>query len=217
MDGKSQFPQTGQLYFTLFFHFSPPSWLFRHNPLKRVKFISITILYPCNRFRRSWVTIPSNGSSLFQCREEATQKLVEAGYVTIPSNGSSLFQSIVRYRSSASWKKSQSPQTGQVYFNRNILCIAIRHGIQSHNPLKRVKFISIYNKSSKPKLPQSHNPLKRVKFISIGAAKCQVSPVLPNVTIPSNGSSLFQLAFVYRCQDGSIVTIPSNGSSLFQC
>ena len=194
MDGKSQSPQTGQVYFNLFFHFSLPTLWCRHNPLKRVKFISITILYPCNRFRRSWVTIPSNGSSLFQCREEATQKLVEAGYVTIPSNGSSLFQSIVRYRSSASWKKSQSPQTGQVYFNRNILCIAIRHGIQSHNPLKRVKFISMNNMLYLILSPmRSQSPQTGQVYFNVAVeADDPMSAGCVDVTIPSNGSSLFQ-------------------------
>ena len=135
---------------------------------------------------------------------------MEARYVSIPSNGSSLYQAIVRYRSSASWRKSQSPQTGQVYFNRNILCIAIRHGIQSHNPLKRVKFISIYALSyiiANENSP-SHNPLKRVKFISI-LKILLLAKDINIVTIPSNGSSLFQS---YRCPFRRGVCLPRSQS-----
>ena len=38
---------------------------------------------------------------------------------------------------------SQSPQTGQVYFNIVVLYKTIEKEVESHNPLKRVKFISI--------------------------------------------------------------------------
>ncbi len=41
---------------------------------------------------------------------------------------------------------SQSPQTGQVYFNGLISPDKVVN-VKSLNPLKRVKFISIYNKS----------------------------------------------------------------------
>jgi len=113
--------------------------------------------------------------------------------VSIPSNGSSLFQLEELITVSQNLNKSQSPQTGQVYFNGyhgsgndTVLCL---------NPLKRVKFISIYRrqifyvsdslwKSQSPQTGQVYfnystssccsgnswiclNPLKRVKFISI--------------------------------------------------
>jgi len=61
----------------------------------------------------------------------------------------------------------------------------------SLNPLKRVKFISISSKKRIMGTLIGLNPLKRVKFISMlfldeneGAAV--------KVSIPSNGSSLFQ-------------------------
>ena len=114
-----------------------------HNPLKRVKFISI-------------------------------QKM----------NKSMLY----------SRRLSQSPQTGQVYFNPISRECGLQYPDNCHNPLKRVKFISIsvsmWSRSRSPQLSQSpqtgqvyfnfidtenysasrygHNPLKRVKFISIG-------------------------------------------------
>jgi len=64
--------------------------------------------------------------------------------VTIPSNGSSLFQYGNRksYRK-ANPDKSQSPQTGQVYFNAGKPSLCNLFALMCHNPLKRVKFISI--------------------------------------------------------------------------
>ena len=65
--------------------------------------------------------------------------------------------------------------------------------INGHNPLKRVKFISIhgYHGNHGLFLAWCHNPLKRVKFISIDG-RVSASQVSGRVTIPSNGSSLFQ-------------------------
>ena len=63
---------------------------------------------------------------------------------------------------------SQSPQTGQVYFNADIQEIDSLLQKTGLNPLKRVKFISI------------HSQLL-LTFKRVGA-----------VSIPSNGSSLFQ-------------------------
>jgi len=62
--------------------------------------------------------------------------------VSIPSNGSSLFQLEELITVSQNLNKSQSPQTGQVYFNSILSKIGMKHWI-SLNPLKRVKFISI--------------------------------------------------------------------------
>jgi len=64
---------------------------------------------------------------------------------------------------------SQSPQTGQVYFNLGKdVKLNIDDTGGSHNPLKRVKFISIEIwVQSDLDLSDSHNPLKRVKFISM--------------------------------------------------
>jgi len=66
--------------------------------------------------------------------------------------------------------KSQSPQTGQVYFNKQSLTQeALETLSRRHNPLKRVKFISIFRSPQLNIMWKrfSHNPLKRVKFISI--------------------------------------------------
>ncbi len=121
-------------------------WLKSLNPLKRVKFISIQLwhllvsekkttsqspqtgqVYFNNWWLRNiqkgdelHVSIPSNGSSLFQFLPDGKVQIHEVK-VSIPSNGSSLFQwcwtvscllMFVTYL-------SQSPQTGQVYFNKN--------------------------------------------------------------------------------------------------
>ena len=70
---------------------------------------------------------------------------------------------------------SQSPQTGQVYFNNGLSLKSLKSLKSSgHNPLKRVKFISmqfvqiVHNNSGSA----CHNPLKRVKFISIQNDDC---------------------------------------------
>ncbi len=65
---------------------------------------------------------------------------------------------------------SQSPQTGQVYFNADIQEID-----------------SLLQKTGL-------NPLKRVKFISIKAVMLALDEA-GLVSIPSNGSSLFQYCF----------------------
>ena len=138
--------------------------------------------------------------------------------------------------------KSQSPQTGQVYFNigKGSSKISAK-GSPSLNPLKRVKFISITKKMAFSDDDISLNPLKRVKFI-------WMEPVVTYYEMKpspqsSNGSSLFQCWLPYKRwvklespesqspQTGQvyfnsgilsswvrrrIVSIPSNGSSLFQ-
>ena len=92
------------------------------------------------------------------------------------------------------WRfKSQSPQTGQVYFNCLYGNQCLGNWTFCLNPLKRVKFISIvvmdliifyYS--------YGLNPLKRVKFISIGKMLPIANLDTAKVSIPSNGSSLFQ-------------------------
>jgi len=90
--------------------------------------------------------------------------------------------------------KSQSPQTGQVYFNI-IEGVWERKAIACLNPLKRVKFISIQRDAELPVNERvlGLNPLKRVKFISMHSSICFYY-ILHSffVSIPSNGSSLFQ-------------------------
>jgi len=92
--------------------------------------------------------------------------------VSIPSNGSSLFQFNVEsyIRKDIDFDMSQSPQTGQVYFNPN----------------EFKDLIVSYTK-------EGLNPLKRVKFISIDTVpRCWATQGWAFVSIPSNGSSLFQ-------------------------
>jgi len=118
-----------------------------------------------NLMAKQEVSIPSNGSSLFQW-EGLEGKNIHPTVVSIPSNGSSLFQSL-------------SAITVYLF----LFCL---------NPLKRVKFISIIPFAPMPpKDEQSLNPLKRVKFISIKEIIMN-SIIKWIVSIPSNGSSLFQ-------------------------
>ena len=193
------------------------------NPLKRVKFISIKRRNTKNKRTGSQVSIPSNGSSLFQCLKNSWIIPKNSKKVSIPSNGSSLFQwwsmasfTIRCYTSNVSipsngsslfqlitpnelvykiYEESQSPQTGQVYFNlSHCLRFAKRWLYICLNPLKRVKFISIRFRYSYRILiaPGCLNPLKRVKFISIHSQLLLTFKRVGAVSIPSNGSSLFQ-------------------------
>ena len=138
----SQSPQTGQVYFNMVTEkVIEKLTRISHNPLKRVKFISMRE-NRLSAISSHWcVTIPSNGSSLFQ-------------YPDMKENGKPVLL-------------SQSPQTGQVYFN-------------GCNEPGRTDWKVC-----------RHNPLKRVKFISISAKDWRTGK-LSLVTIPSNGSSLFQ-------------------------
>ncbi len=103
-----------------------------------------------------------------------------AAKVSIPSNGSSLFQYYLNrdqaYRKNAG--RSQSPQTGQVYFNQKL-----------PSPRKQINQIRL-------------NPLKRVKFISILTGFSSKIKNRVFVSIPSNGSSLFQLWQFIRIECG---------------
>ena len=114
---------------------------------------------------------------------------------------------------------SQSPQTGQVYFNGEKDENRYFVSQSCLNPLKRVKFISmvVRDQDSIDRLTVSLNPLKRVKFISIKKFKTRPKSEPNYVSIPSNGSSLFQCRyFMFPTHFGTLVSIPSNGSSLFQ-
>ncbi len=89
-------------------------------------------------------------------------------------------------------RKSQSPQTGQVYFNSGRFYTG-RGCCKSQSPqtgqvyFNRSQTLAWYNTIRRKSL----NPLKRVKFISIVESGNELhSPV--RVSIPSNGSSLFQ-------------------------
>jgi len=70
------------------------SRFFCHNPLKRVKFISMDVTNPDELIEKFAVTIPSNGSSLFQYQRKIEER--------------------------ENYLLSQSPQTGQVYFNKGL-------------------------------------------------------------------------------------------------
>ena len=140
------------------------------NPLKRVKFISM-VSGRCFLEKRLLllVSIPSNGSSLFQsllC--ENCGHLVPQIESQSPQTGQVYFNARI-IPEKISWSRSESRQTAQVYFNCipivDISCLIkkvsipsngsslfqftgkivdeIENGIESLNPLKRVKFISI--------------------------------------------------------------------------
>jgi len=139
------------------------------------------------------VSIPSNGSSLFQKKAserlknviiESLNPLKRVKFISItddelrariamyqsqsPQTGQVYFKkmAVIRAYRTSFW--SQSPQTGQVYFNNSLhknIKKDISHGL---NPLKRVKFISIYAATDLINYLGGNglNPLKRVKFIS---------------------------------------------------
>ena len=164
------------------------------NPLKRVKFISI---YPECVDAKSNLSLsqsPQTGQVYFNFWRSLV--LLDLKSVSIPSNGSSLFQLKEWCKNFPISERSQSPQTGQVYFNprnfwRSLVLLDLKVSIPSNgsslfqlcatirlyrttsrkglNPLKRVKFISIQTKMLgwTNVIPKSLNPLKRVKFISI--------------------------------------------------
>ncbi len=166
----SQSPQTGQVYFN-------PSLLLRLwrffdlyglNPLKRVKFISMLLMF-----------------------------LVSMGIIS---------------------GLSQSPQTGQVYFNSIPIFATTCLPRSGLNPLKRVKFISIRpNFRVRIRSNLSLNPLKRVKFISMQYAPTLSPIVLDAVSqSPQTGQVYFNWIQIARILNSHSVSIPSNGSSLFQ-
>ena len=64
--------------------------------------------------------------------------------------------------------------------------------ICERHPLKRVKFISILQTINEEFEELRLNPLKRVKFISIESIIWLSVSAESSVSIPSNGSSLFQ-------------------------
>jgi len=113
----SQSPQTGQVYFNI--------W--------NIQNINVAMDFSSQS--------PQTGQVYFNMA--AYNDEPQPVYVTIPSNGSSLFQSC-------------------------ILEFMTNTKLYRHNPLKRVKFISILSLTNGMEgLVKSHNPLKRVKFISI--------------------------------------------------
>ena len=87
---------------------------------------------------------------------------------------------------------SQSPQTGQVYFNVFSLVLTKRNKKFCLNPLKRVKFISILqgNGNRYRLLYRSQSPQTGQVYFNEGLIL--VDEVTEHVSIPSNGSSLFQ-------------------------
>jgi len=141
-------------------------------------------------------------------------------FVSIPSNGSSLFQSITSPASLEIFRFvwSQSPQTGQVYFNSIPIFATTCLPRSGLNPLKRVKFISIRpNFRVRIRSNLSLNPLKRVKFISMQYAPTLSPIVLDAVSqSPQTGQVYFNWIQIARILNSHSVSIPSNGSSLFQ-
>ena len=169
--------------------------MFSLNPLKRVKFISIQIqALSLSFFLMVKVSIPSNGSSLFQSYSIGINPLPQL--VSIPSNGSSLFQSIsdkfCGHCGSKFW--SQSPQTGQVYFNNPRADINSIVQCYVSIPSNGSSLFQWSTDTTEGKIKEIRlNPLKRVKFISIWSGWWNVYGSWRQiVSIPSNGSSLFQ-------------------------
>jgi len=115
----------------------------RHNPLKRVKFISILVFTRLSGLTRAAL--------------------------------------------------SQSPQTGQVYFNRNPVFLGrFSHYGWCHNPLKRVKFISMLAFNATPETSRrSQSPQTGQVYFNTSRSNPD-EKIVDIVTIPSNGSSLFQ-------------------------
>jgi len=105
-----------------------------------------------------------------------------------------------------------------ISINLNIGKIEVAYG--SLNPLKRVKFISIYVPSEYGNYLWAFpglNPLKRVKFISILRSRDPLRPVDVESQSPQTGQVYFNAPDVDLSQYGWVkVSIPSNGSSLFQ-
>ena len=166
----SQSPQTGQVYF------NTPLGLIRIaeiaelclNPLKRVKFISITSI-----------------TAILIATVTCLNPLKRVKFISIAAG------MLIEYHITE----------------------------KSLNPLKRVKFISILSTYRRYKRVWfvCLNPLKRVKFISMHPRKKQLVLLSGIVSIPSNGSSLFQFdALLSKTGVLNPVSIPSNGSSLFQ-
>ena len=115
---------------------------------------------------------------------------------------------------------SQSPQTGQVYFNSCFFRILQIRGLGTEvsipsngSSLFQLSTPVIVTENS---MKMSLNPLKRVKFISIQQDFRKVHQRILTVSIPSNGSSLFQSRLLLVFGKPLQVSIPSNGSSLFQ-
>jgi len=113
--------------------------------------------------------------------------------VTIPSNGSSLFQWSAFFESYECKAQSQSPQTGQVYFNT----------------LKIKK--TDENKEVKSQSPQTG----QVYFNDL-RDKYKIYKALGGSQSPQTGQVYFNKTKQKSSCKGWIVTIPSNGSSLFQ-
>ena len=95
--------------------------------------------------------------------------------------------------------KSQSPQTGQVYFNgKPYFAMLTNEKGESQSPQTgQVYFNKFLIGGTNGKNKQSLNPLKRVKFISINLDIPMTKELLKKVSIPSNGSSLFQWKHIH--------------------
>ena len=132
-------------------------------------FQSITSPASLEIFRFVWSQSPQTGQVYFNVTHVPSEYGNYLWAVSIPSNGSSLFQFYSHLcHHLSSQVGSQSPQTGQVYFN------AVRTYFNSYRPGRCVSIpsngSSLFQLDSNSKNPQqsfSLNPLKRVKFISI--------------------------------------------------
>ena len=103
-------------------------------------------------------------------------------------------------RNTARWNTqrkmlSQSPQTGQVYFNRELIVPELEEKQLVSIPSNGSSlFQQDFAKVNSYDIAKGLNPLKRVKFISITRKRRTGKENGSCVSIPSNGSSLFQLS-----------------------
>ena len=152
-----------------------PIWLgsdhfYRLNPLKRVKFISMKRLTFTHDEVLFIVSIPSNGSSLFQFYRTLGIGILFRDMMSQSPQTCQVYFNKLRLsmENSLFQKKSQSPQTGQVYFNNYQCTLRLINCILSQSPQTGQVYFNF--------IQHWHKPIANVKKVSI----------------PSNGSSLFQ-------------------------
>ena len=164
----SQSPQTGQVYFNKL-RLSMENSLFQKKSQSPQTGQVYFNNYQCTLRLINCILSqsPQTGQVYFNFIQHWHKPIANVKKVSIPQTGQVYFNS-GRFYTGRGCCKSQSPQTGQVYFNRS-------QTLAWYNTIRR----------------KSLNPLKRVKFISIVESGNELhSPV--RVSIPSNGSSLFQ-------------------------
>ena len=158
-------------------------------------------------FLTSMVTIPSNGSSLFQSTDTTETTVFFWLGVTIPSNGSSLFQQMVAYLPVKFLEGSQSPQTGQVYFNfLSTISYDSRKSNASQSPQTGQVYFNIFIQQNKRTSRRfvSQSPQTGQVYFNTSLSSLLGIFALNVVTIPSNGSSLFQFTMLENMQEDTM-------------